>query len=136
LIDKGFRLATHAIWCIKAAIHEYILRSSTGSKSRSGWSVTCSPPKCREAGGSIKYQVTIAKLPLATEIKEFDFAGTPVNESLVRDRDLGGNGWQAKPGLFCGCRNGTPGSACKRDRLGLKLRQKGGQGSRRQDRSN
>jgi len=34
---------------------------------------------------SIKYQITIAKLPLAREIEEFDFAGTPVNESLVRD---------------------------------------------------
>ncbi len=34
---------------------------------------------------SIKYQITIAKLPLAKEIEEFDFAGTPVNESLVRD---------------------------------------------------
>ena len=34
---------------------------------------------------SIKYQITIAKLPLAKEIEEFDFVGTPVNESLVRD---------------------------------------------------
>ena len=34
---------------------------------------------------SIKYQLTIAKLPLAKEIEEFDFSGTPVNESLVRD---------------------------------------------------
>jgi len=34
---------------------------------------------------SIKYQITIAKLPLAKEIEEFDFAGTPVNESLLRD---------------------------------------------------
>jgi DNA replication protein DnaC len=34
---------------------------------------------------SIKYQLTIAKLPLAKDIDEFDFAGTPVNEALVRD---------------------------------------------------
>ena len=34
---------------------------------------------------SIKYQITIAKLPLAKEIEEFDFAGTPVNQTLVRD---------------------------------------------------
>lgn len=33
----------------------------------------------------IKYQMTIAKLPLATEIDEFDFEDTPVNETLVRD---------------------------------------------------
>jgi DNA replication protein DnaC len=34
---------------------------------------------------SIKYQLTIAKLPLAKDIADFDFAGTPVNEALVRD---------------------------------------------------
>ena len=34
---------------------------------------------------SIKYQMTIAKLPLAKDIDDFDFKGTPVNESLVRD---------------------------------------------------
>ena len=34
---------------------------------------------------SIKYQMTIAKLPLAKEIDEFHFEDTPVNETLVRD---------------------------------------------------
>src|ERR1700748_3847858 len=34
---------------------------------------------------SIKYQITIAKLPLAKDIDEFAFAGTPINETLVRD---------------------------------------------------
>src|SRR5439155_5685556 len=34
---------------------------------------------------SIKYQLTIAKLPLAKDIDDFDFTGTPINESLVRD---------------------------------------------------
>ena len=34
---------------------------------------------------SIKYQLTVAKLPLAKDIEDFDFAGTPVNESLIRD---------------------------------------------------
>ena len=34
---------------------------------------------------SIKYQLTIAKLPLAKDIKDFDFTGTPVNEALIRD---------------------------------------------------
>ena len=34
---------------------------------------------------SIKYQLTIAKLPLAKDIDDFDFAGTPVNERLIRD---------------------------------------------------
>ena len=34
---------------------------------------------------SIKYQLTIAKLPLAKDVDDFEFAGTPVNESLIRD---------------------------------------------------
>ena len=34
---------------------------------------------------SIKYQMTIAKLPLAKEVDEFSFEDTPVNETLVRD---------------------------------------------------
>jgi DNA replication protein DnaC len=38
-----------------------------------------------KAARSIKYQLTIAKLPLAKELAEFDFAGTPVNEGLARD---------------------------------------------------
>jgi len=33
---------------------------------------------------SIKYQLTVAKLPLAKDIEEFDFDGTPVNEPLIR----------------------------------------------------
>jgi DNA replication protein DnaC len=39
---------------------------------------------------SIKYQLTIARLPLAKEIEEFDFTATPVNETLVRDLAGGG----------------------------------------------
>ena len=30
---------------------------------------------------SIKYQLTIAKLPLAKDIDDFDFDGTPINEA-------------------------------------------------------
>jgi DNA replication protein DnaC len=39
---------------------------------------------------SIKYQMTIAKMPLAKEVDEFDFEDTPVNETLVRDLAGGG----------------------------------------------
>src|SRR3954454_6385221 len=39
---------------------------------------------------SIKYQIAIAKLPLAKDIDDFSFAGAPVNETLVRDL-AGGN---------------------------------------------
>lgn len=38
---------------------------------------------------SIKYQITIAKLPLAKDVDEFRFEGTPVNEALVRDLATG-----------------------------------------------
>jgi DNA replication protein DnaC len=34
---------------------------------------------------SIKYQMTIAKLPLAKDLAEFDFSEGPINEALVRD---------------------------------------------------
>jgi DNA replication protein DnaC len=39
---------------------------------------------------SIKYQLTIAKLPLAKDIADFQFDGTPINDSLVRDLTGGG----------------------------------------------
>ncbi len=38
---------------------------------------------------SIKYQMTASKLPLAKEIAGFEFAGTPINEGLVRDLAAG-----------------------------------------------
>jgi len=38
---------------------------------------------------SIKYQMTIAKLPLAKEIAAFDFVATPINEGLVKDLATG-----------------------------------------------
>ena len=34
---------------------------------------------------SVKYQMTIAKLPLARELEEFDFEATEINETLIRD---------------------------------------------------
>jgi len=43
---------------------------------------------------SIKYQMTIAKLPLAKDIDDFKFDGSPVNEALVRD--LAGGGFLAE----------------------------------------
>ena len=43
---------------------------------------------------SIKYQLTIAKLPLAKDLDDFQFDGTPINETLVRD--LAGGGFIAE----------------------------------------
>ena len=45
--------------------------------------------RVREAR-SIKYQLTIAKLPLAKDIDAFDFTGTPINEGLARELATGG----------------------------------------------
>src|SRR5712671_6142529 len=38
---------------------------------------------------SIKYQITIAKLPLAKDVEDFVFDNAPVNETLVRDLAAG-----------------------------------------------
>ena len=39
---------------------------------------------------SIKYQLTIAKLPLAKDVGDYAFKNTPINETLVRDLAGGG----------------------------------------------
>jgi DNA replication protein DnaC len=39
---------------------------------------------------SIRYQLGIAKLPLAKDLDDFHFEGTPINETLVRDLAGGG----------------------------------------------
>ena len=39
---------------------------------------------------SIKYQLTIANLPLAKDIADFQFEGTPINQTLVNDLAAGG----------------------------------------------
>jgi len=38
---------------------------------------------------SIKYQMTIARMPFAKEVDEFGFEDTPINEALVRDLATG-----------------------------------------------
>ena len=43
---------------------------------------------------SIKYQLTIAKLPLAKDIADFQFDGTPINQTLVNE--LAGGGFIAQ----------------------------------------
>src|ERR1700749_1019490 len=52
---------------------------------------------------SIKYQLTVAKLPLAKDVDDFTFKNTPINEALVRD--LAGGGLitqQGKVGMLRG----------------------------------
>jgi IstB-like ATP binding protein len=43
---------------------------------------------------SIKYQLTVAKLPLAKDVGDFAFKDTPINEAIVRD--LAGGGFIAQ----------------------------------------
>ncbi len=38
---------------------------------------------------SVKYQMTIAKLPLAKDLEEFDFEAAEVNETLIHDPATG-----------------------------------------------
>ena len=58
-------------------------------------SETCSRRRsARSQARSIRYQLTIAKLPLAKYLDDFQFEGTPINEALVRD--LAGGGFIAQ----------------------------------------
>jgi DNA replication protein DnaC len=51
---------------------------------------------------SIKYQLTIAKLPLAKELADFRFADTPVNEALVHELATGAFLAQQRNAVFIG----------------------------------
>jgi DNA replication protein DnaC len=51
---------------------------------------------------SIKYQLTIAKLPLAKDLTGFEFVDGPVNEGLVRDLASGGFIAQQRNIVFIG----------------------------------
>ena len=79
---------------------------------------------------SIKYQMTIAKLPLAKDIDDFDFDAAAVNETLLRD--LAGGGFikqQRNVVLIGGTGTGktqvsiaTPGSMPRGSRRSTRLR--------------
>jgi IstB-like ATP binding protein len=51
---------------------------------------------------SIKYQITASKLPLAKDLDDFVFKGTPINEALVRDLAGGGFIAQQRNAVFIG----------------------------------
>src|SRR6202166_2617244 len=80
------RMATLKLYGMRAAYDEVM---ATGIKRRH------EPPRivgdllsaeiAEKQARSIKYQLTIAELPLAKDIDEFDFTGTPINDALVRD---------------------------------------------------
>ena len=51
---------------------------------------------------SIKYQLTIAKLPLAKDLNDFHFDGTPINQTLINDLAGGGFIAQQRNAVFIG----------------------------------
>lgn len=51
---------------------------------------------------SIRYQLGIARLPLAKDLEDFGFKGTPINETLVRDLAGGGFLEQQRNAVFIG----------------------------------
>jgi hypothetical protein len=51
---------------------------------------------------SIRYQMGVAKLPLAKDIDDFAFDGTPINENLVRDLAGGGFVTQQRNAVLIG----------------------------------
>src|SRR3974390_2943733 len=51
---------------------------------------------------SIRYQLTVAKLPLAKDVDDFAFKDTPINEVLVRDLAGGGFIAQQRNAVFIG----------------------------------
>ena len=56
---------------------------------------------------SIKYQLTIAKSPLAKDIDDFDFAGMPIDETLIRDRGGGVGVAEQRNAVLVGVKSGT-----------------------------
>src|SRR5271154_2424514 len=59
---------------------------SNASLNRNGSSAICSRAALSEQQArSIRYQLAIAKLPLAKDVDDFLFKSTPLNENLVRD---------------------------------------------------
>jgi len=87
------------IFDLMAALKLYGMRAAYDEVMAAGIKRQCEPPRivgdllqaeiAEKQARSIKYQLTIAKLPLAKDIDDFTFAGTPINETLVRELATG-----------------------------------------------
>ena len=97
--SKGLSASVYS--ATKAAVRSFARTWTTDLKARRIRVNAVSPPQhfvgdllkaeiSEKQARSIKYQLTIAKLPLAKDIDDFTYKGTPINESLVRDL-AGGN---------------------------------------------
>jgi DNA replication protein DnaC len=87
------------IFDLMAALKLYGMRAAYDEVMAAGIKRECEPPRivgdllraeiAEKQARSIKYQLTIAKLPLAKDIDDFRFDGTPINEALVRELATG-----------------------------------------------
>jgi DNA replication protein DnaC len=88
------------IFGLMAALKLYGMRAAYDEVMAAGIKRQHEPPRivgdllkaeiAEKQARSIKYQLTIAKLPLAKDIEDFRFDGTPINDALVRDLATGG----------------------------------------------
>ena len=87
------------IFELMAALKLYGMRAAYDEVMAAGIKRQCEPPGIvgdllkaeitEKQARSIKYQLTIAKLPLAKDIDDFQFDGTPINQALVRELATG-----------------------------------------------
>jgi DNA replication protein DnaC len=87
------------IFDLMGALKLYGMRAAYDEVMAAGIKRECEPPRivgdllkaeiAEKQARSIKYQLTIAKLPLAKDIDDFQFDGTPINEALVRELATG-----------------------------------------------
>jgi len=89
----------HELFDLMVELKLYGMRSAYDEVMASGIKRQHEPPRIvgdlltaeinEKTARSIKYQMTIAKLPLAKDLGDFVFDGSPVNETLVRDLATG-----------------------------------------------
>jgi DNA replication protein DnaC len=100
------------IFDLMGALKLYGMRAAYDEVMAAGIKRECEPPRivgdllkaeiAEKQARSIKYQLTIAKLPLAKDIDDFQFAGTPINETLVRELATGSFLAQQRNAVFIG----------------------------------
>jgi DNA replication protein DnaC len=100
------------IFDLMGALKLYGMRAAYDEVMAAGIKRECEPPRivgdllkaeiAEKQARSIKYQLTIAKLPLAKDIDDFTFAGTPINETLVRELATGAFIPQQRNAVFIG----------------------------------
>ena len=98
-LAEGQLMERTEIFELMAALKLYGMRAAYDEVMAAGIKRQHEPPRivgdllkaeiAEKQARSIKYQLTIAKLPLAKDIDDFRFDGTPINEALVRELATG-----------------------------------------------